>query len=127
NEELKLSGKDGIKVATIMPWAVDAPWWIHAANYTGHKPRMAAMDDPEIVIEKIIEACIDPKEKMPVGPKAGVSNFFHQVFPDMAEDASGKLAKTESEKAEPASHTTGSIYEPMKEGTTVEGNIQERM
>src|SRR5690606_15458747 len=70
NEELKLTGNDMIKVATIMPWAVDTPWWIHAANYTGHKPRMAAMDDPEIVIDKIVEACIDPREKMPDGPKA---------------------------------------------------------
>src|SRR5690606_25831560 len=38
NEELRLTEKRDIKVATIMPWAVDTPWWIHAANYTGHKP-----------------------------------------------------------------------------------------
>lgn len=37
NEELRLAGRaDNIKVATIMPWAVDTPWWTHAANYTGH-------------------------------------------------------------------------------------------
>lgn len=127
NEELKLSGKEDIKVATVMPWAVDTPWWIHAANYTGRKPRMAAMDDPEIVIDKIVDACIDPKEKMPVGPKAGAANIFHQIFPDMTERMSGKTAKKESEKADPAPHTTGSIYESMEEGTTVEGNIRERM
>jgi len=126
NEELKLTGKDTIKVATIMPWAVDTPWWIHAANYTGHKPRMAAMDDPKIVIDKIVEACINPEEKMPVGPKAIGSNIFHQLFPNLAEHVSGKIAKRESEKADPAPHTTGSIYEPMAEGTTVEGNIRAR-
>ena len=36
-------GEDDIEVGTIMPWAVDTPWWTHAANYTGHAPRMAMM------------------------------------------------------------------------------------
>lgn len=128
NEELELAGlEDSIKVSTILPWAVDTPWWNHAANYTGHKPRMAFMDDPDIVIEKIISACINPKEKMTVGPIAGASNFFHQLFPGLAEQMSAKLAKKESEKAAPAPHTTGSIYEPMAEGTTIKGSIRKRM
>lgn len=126
-EELNLSGKKNIKIATIMPWAVDTPWWKHAANYTGHKPRMAAMDEPQPVIDKIIEACVNPKIKMPVGPIAGASNFFHQIFPEWTERASAKIAEYEVEKAAPMPSTTGSIYEPMKEGTTVEGNIKERM
>ncbi len=127
NEELKLSGQEDIQVATIMPWAVDTPWWIHAANYTGHKPRMTAMDDPKIVIEKIVQACVEPKLEMTVGPKAGASKVFHQVFPSFTEHMSANLAKKESEKAEAAPHTTGSIYEPMAAGTTIEGNIRERM
>lgn len=127
HEELKLSGHEDIKIATIMPWAVDTPWWIHAANYTGHKPRMTAMDDPEIVVEKIVEACTDPELEMTVGGKAGASKIFHQVFPKFTEHLSGKRAKKEAEKAAPMQHTTGSIYEPMAEGTTVEGPIRERM
>lgn len=82
NRELEFCEKENIKVATIMPWAVDTPWWEHAANYTGHKPRMAAMDDPELVIDEILNACIDPKEKMPVGYKAEGSNLFHPIFPN---------------------------------------------
>ncbi|MEF2977330.1 SDR family NAD(P)-dependent oxidoreductase [Subtercola sp. YIM 133946] len=61
NEELRLVGDDDtISVGTILPWAVDTPWWTHAANYTGHEPRMAAMDDPAIVIEAIVAACTNP-------------------------------------------------------------------
>lgn len=127
DEELKLSGNTGIKIGTIMPWAVDTPWWIHAANYTGHKPRMAAMDDPQRVVDEIVKACTDPKVEMPVGPKAGASYIFHKLFPNLTERASAKLSKKESEKAAPAAFTTGSIYEPMKEGTTVTGGIRERM
>ena len=52
NEELRLAGKgDSIKVGTILPWAVDTPWWHHSANYTGHAPRMVAMDDTTIVVD----------------------------------------------------------------------------
>ena len=127
NEELKLCDKNDIKVATIMPWAVDTPWWIHAANYTGHKPRMTSMDDPSIVIDKIVLACVDPKEEMPVGSKAVASNIFHLIFPDWAEHVTARISKKESEKGDYAPPTTGSIYEPMKEGIDVEGNIRERM
>lgn len=34
NEELRLSGINTIKVATILPWATDTPFFEHAANYT---------------------------------------------------------------------------------------------
>ena len=45
NEELRLAGlHETLKVGTILPWAADTPWWDHVGNYTGHAPRLAAMD-----------------------------------------------------------------------------------
>src|SRR5690606_15932501 len=126
-EELKLYGNETIKISTIMPWAVDTPWWNHAANYTGHKPRMAAMDDPKIVIDAIIEACKNPESKIPVGYKATGSNIFHRIFPGWSEQFSCKVAKKESDKAFLTPHTTGSIYEPMPQYTGVDGGIRARM
>lgn len=81
NEELRLCGHDAIRVATVMPWAVDTPWWIHAGNYTGHAPRMASMDDPRMVIDAIVRACLEPQEEMPIGIKAQASNASHRLFP----------------------------------------------
>jgi short-subunit dehydrogenase len=127
NEELRLAGQENIKCATIMPWAVDTPWWTHAANYTGHQPRMAAMDDPKIVVDAIVRACTDPKEEMPVGPKAHASNISHHIFPDLTERLSANIADREVKKAWDAPPTTGSLYEPMAEGATVGGGIRERM
>jgi len=127
NEELRLASIDDIKVGTIMPWAVDTPWWYHAANYTSHKPRMAAMDDPQIVVDAIVEACLNPKEEQPVGWKAEGSNIFHHLFPDLTEWLSAKIAKSESDKAARAPMTTGAIYEPMNDGLTIEGGLRERM
>jgi short-subunit dehydrogenase len=128
NEELRIVGQhESIKVGTIMPWAVDTPWWTHAANYTGHEPRMALMDDPSIVVAAIVAACTDPKEEQPVGPKAHADNVSHHLFPDLTERLSAKIADAEVHKAGPLPHTTGSIHEPMPEGVTVDGGIRDRM
>ncbi|HEX8548830.1 MAG TPA: SDR family NAD(P)-dependent oxidoreductase, partial [Cytophagaceae bacterium] len=43
SQELRLEGNKKIKVVTVEPWAVDTPFWRHAANYSGKTPRMAAM------------------------------------------------------------------------------------
>jgi len=128
NEELRIVGEDDrIKVGTIMPWAVDTPWWAHAANYTGRAPRMAALDDPKIVVDAIVAACVDPKEEQPVGGKARGAKLSHQLFPDLTEHVSAKIAHSESEKGTPVAHTTGAIYEPIVAGTTVSGGVRERM
>lgn len=126
-QELDLAEMKNINITTIMPWAVDTPWWIHAANYTGHKPRMAAMDDAQIVIDKIAEACLEPKGEITVGAKATASHIFHRIFPRWSEGITADLSKKEAEKADYAPPTTGSIYEPMARGNDVDGNIRERM
>ena len=128
NQELRLAGlDDAIKVGTIMPWAVDTPWWTHAANYTGHAPRMAAMDDPEIVVDAIVAACTDPREEQPVGWKAGASNASHRIFPDLTERMSANIADAEVEKADPVPPTSGAIHRPMPGEGTVDGGIRARM
>ncbi|MCS5718137.1 SDR family NAD(P)-dependent oxidoreductase [Herbiconiux sp. CPCC 205763] len=128
NEELRLSGVgDAIAVGTIMPWAVDTPWWDHAANYSGRTARMAAMDDPSIVIDAIVAACTNPKEEQPVGPKARTADISHHLFPDHTERLSAKTADAESKKGAPLPATDGSIHQPTPGGTTVDGGIRERM
>ena len=128
NEELRLAGNETIKVGTIMPWAVDTPWWIHAANYSGHAPRMAAMDDPEIVIDAIVSACNNPKQEQPVGWKAHSSDISHHIFPGLTERLSANIAASEVNKAILEPSTTGSIHHPMADGLKVDGGIRlERM
>ncbi|ETF03848.1 oxidoreductase [Advenella kashmirensis W13003] len=127
NEELRLVGNNDIKVGTIMPWAVDTPWWTHAANYTGHAPRMAAMDDPQIVIDAIVAACTDPKEEQPVGWKAHASNASHHIFPDLSERMSSDIADRQVHKASNVSETTGAIYKPLVGTATIDGGIRERI
>jgi short-subunit dehydrogenase len=128
NEELRLVGDhDRIKVGTIMPWAVDTPWWTHAANYSGHTARMTAMDDPQIVVDAIVAACTDPKEEQPVGAKARTANLSHHLFPDLTERLSAKTADGEAKKGDELAATNGSVFEPVAGGTSVDGGIRARM
>ncbi|MFL6580647.1 MAG: SDR family NAD(P)-dependent oxidoreductase [Burkholderiales bacterium] len=127
NEELRLSGAKGISVATVLPWAVDTPFWMHAANYTGASPTFPAMDDPKKVVDAIVSVSLHPREELSVGSKAKSAYASHHIMPDVTERASGKLAqKYEMESPPRTSATTGSLHDPMDEGTTVDGGMRRR-
>ena len=126
-EELRLAGAAHIKVGTIMPWAVDTPWWVHAANYTGRAPRMALMDAPQLVVDALVRACLGPAEAQPVGWKAKASDLAHHLVPDLTERLSAEVAEREAKKATPAPVTHGAVHQPMGDGLTVDGGIRERM
>ena len=128
NEELRLDGQERIKVATVMPWAVDTPWWEHAANYSGGTPRMAAMDDPKDVVDAIVEVALDAVEELPVGWKAKASYGSHKLTPDLAERMSADVShKWQMKDAPPMQHTSGTLFQPMASGRGVDGGVRERM
>ncbi|MBO9702925.1 MAG: hypothetical protein J7604_22110 [Sporocytophaga sp.] len=87
NQELRLAGYKHIKVTTIEPWGADTPWWGHAANYSGGKPRMKAMDDPYLIVDVIIWSYFHPRKEIPVGPRrklfifpSFISPFYRKKF-----------------------------------------------
>jgi short-subunit dehydrogenase len=128
NQEIRHAGyAKTIRISTIMPWAADTPWWPHAANYSGRAPRMAMMDPPEKVVEAMIWASIHPREELPVGWKAQASYSMHHVLPDLTERVSANVQRAELKKAAPAPATSGSLFQPMPEGTSVNGGIRARM
>jgi short-subunit dehydrogenase len=128
NQELRLNKDKKIKVVTIEPWAVDSPWWRHAANYSGGTPRMAAMDPPEKVVNAIIWSTRHPKQELPVGWKARASYRSHHLLPHLTERLSANVAhRYQIKNAPPAPPTQGSLYKPMPSGTGVDDGVRERM
>ena len=128
NTELRMAGHgDTIRVATVMPWGADTPWFEHAANYMGHAPRLPMLDGPEVVVKTIVKACTKPDEEMPAGIKAFGATLSHKLAPDLTERLSGEIFKRDSMRGEPRPITQGAVFEPVPEGTTVEGNVRERM
>ena len=128
NEELRLSKVDTISVSTIMPWAVDTPFFEHAANYSGHTLRMASMDDPQKVVNAIVRSTLHPSEEIPVGWKARSAVWSHWLAPDLTERFSADIAHDyQMEQAPPASRTTGALHQPIEMGREVSGGVRERM
>lgn len=127
-EELRLSGQQNIAVTTVLPWAADTPFFEHAANYSGHAPRMAWMDDPEKVVDIIVRATVYPREEVPAGWKARGAYWSHRIAPDITERVSANIAHTEQfEKAGPAPNGSNAVHQPTPGGTGVDGGVRARM
>ena len=127
-QELRLNGFKDIKVVTIEPWAVDTPWWRHAANYSGVEPKMALMDEPYKVVNAVLRKSLRPKKIVPVGWKAKTSSFMANVFPRFNEHITANVSQRYQMEMPPAAPTTdGAIYKPMKEGEGVDDGVDERM
>lgn len=128
NEELRLAGHGrSIKVATVLPWGVDTPFFQHTANYSGRADRMIWLDPPEKVVLALIRASLRPREEVPVGWKAGLAIAAHDLAPDLTERIAADIHHAELRKASPAPATSGSVHRPVPEGRGVDGGIRARM
>jgi len=111
-----------------MPWAADTPYFQHTANYSGGTPRMVAMDGPEKVVTAIVRAAIHPRKRIAVGWKARGAITAYRLVPGLTEHIAGNIAHhVQIKTAPPAPPTSGTLHQPMREGTTVEGGVRERM
>lgn len=128
NQELRLNGHKKIKVVTVEPWAVDTPFWGHAANYSGRTARMAAMDPPRKVVNAVIRSSLRPRKELPVGWKARGAWTSHHLFPHFTEWLSANIAhRQQMKKAAPMAPTSGSAYKPMETGRGIDDGVRQRM
>jgi hypothetical protein len=117
NEELRHAGHGRtIKVATVMPWAVDTPFFQHVANYSGHADRMILLDGPEKVARALVWVSLHPREELPVGWKAQMGTSAHRFFPDLTERIAADIHRAEIAKGTPVPATSGAVHAPMAEG-----------
>lgn len=127
-QELRLAGRSRtISVASILPWAIDTPFWLHAGNHTGHAPRMAFMEDPAPVVDAIVKTCVRPRVWRTVGLKARAAWIAHRIAPALTDRVSADIIGFQTRKGIPAPDTAGALYEPVPGGLSVEGGVRERM
>jgi len=127
-QELRLAGPDAIQVATVLPWAIDTPFWEHTANYSGGTPRIYTMDGASEVVDAIVWVSIHPTKEYAVGWKAAGAVLGERVWPGLAERVAADLVHTSQiTTAPPAPPTDGSLFTPVPAGTAVEGTARARM
>jgi hypothetical protein len=88
---------------------------------------MAAMDNPQKIVDAIIWVSSHPREELPVGWKARASQLSHHIAPDFTESFSADIAYRQIKKGAAAPATSGTLFSPMPSGTSVEGGVRGRM
>jgi short-subunit dehydrogenase len=112
--ELQLDGIRKVKVCTVLPAAIDTPFFQHAANYTGRKVvAMPPVYTPERVARTIVSLAAKPRREAVVGPAGRLLVLQHKVTPAKVEAAMAmQVEKTHLSRKKPAAASTGTLYEP---------------
>jgi short-subunit dehydrogenase len=121
-EELILDGAKDIHVCTIMPASIDTPFFQHGANYTGRAPKaLNPVYDAEKVAKAIIRCAQRPKREVIVGNAGRLLALQHTLSLGFYENMAARQIDKDHFQDEPASSTSGNLFEPLQEGTEVSG------
>lgn len=127
-QELRLENQRDIRLVSVDPWALNTPIWDHAANHTGHAPRMGLMDRTEKAVNAVMHAGIGRRNRdLAVGWKTHTAYTIHRVFPGWSHRlASNIVYRHQMKLAPPAADTSGNLFSPSQRNA-VETDIKERM
>jgi short-subunit dehydrogenase len=120
-QELDEQKMKDIHVCTVMPMAMDTPFFEHSANYSGHEVvPVPPLDEAEKVIDAIVSLATKPQSEVPVGNTSLSNLVMHNVLPAVSEKVMGKLTHNAQMKdAPPASDNPGGLSQPSIVGTKV--------
>ena len=112
-----------IHVCTVMPMAMDTPFFDHASNYTGHEPApVPPLYDPQLVIDTLVRLVQRPEDEVVVGVAGKVYSAMHNLLPSLVEHyLADQTFKAQMEKSPPAPHSDGAVLRPMDQGDDVHG------
>jgi len=67
-QEVSETDMKDIHICTVLPMAMDTPWFDHAANYSGHEPEpVPPLYDPQKVIDTYVRLASQPEDEVIVG------------------------------------------------------------
>ncbi len=128
-QEIEQTKTDHIHVCTVMPMAMDTPFFQHAANYSGHEAvPIPPMYDPQKVIDTFIDLVQNPKAETIVGVAGDIAAFMHGIMPGVVEKIMGKEVQVvQMEQAKPAANKPGNLHNATEIDGRVYGGWAERM
>jgi hypothetical protein len=111
-----------------MPAAIDTPFFVHAANYVGRRPKPPGpVYEPEAVARTIADLAERPRREVYVGSVGAMASALRRVSPGGYEALFGRLLRRDQFLDEPAPVSDGNLFEPVAEGTGTDGGWRERM
>jgi short-subunit dehydrogenase len=128
-QELAESDMPDVHVCTVLPMAMDTFFFDHAANYTGREAvPVPPLYDPQQVIDTVARLVNEPQDEVIVGAAGKVMNVLHHVLPGPVEKLMQKEVQiVQMEAPAPAPATSGSVHQPIPEGSEVRaGRLKRR-
>jgi len=128
-QELRLKGKKNIRIIALDPWALNTPIWDHAANHTGHAPRMGMMDRTPKAVHTVMRAATGRSNRdIAVGWKTRTAYAIHWIAPGFSNRLASDIIYRHQIKMSPQqADTDGNLFKPSAAPLHVETDIRKRM
>ena len=112
----------GIKVCTVLPYAIDTPIYQHAPNYSGQKAQPVVPRYPAETVADTIIALLDRPQREVYAGKIGVlAALTKAVAPPLSDLVVSTAVNTIELRKESAPASAGNAFEPVHDGWTVSG------
>lgn len=124
---MELRDAPGIDVCTVMPAAIDTPFFIHSGNHSGRRFKpVRPFYPPETVAVRIVDLVEHPRREVYAGAAAAVAALSRALVPSLYEAIYSRYSEVEHFLDEPVPQHDGNVFEPMAEGTATGGGWSER-
>ena len=116
----------GIQICTIMPSAIDTPFFQHAANYSGLRVRAAPpVYTPEKVARVVVSLVDHPQAEVIIGGAGKFAALQKRLAPTFTTWFTGRALHKGFLASDPSPDTTGALFEPMRDRAGVRGGWRE--
>ncbi|WP_240742117.1 SDR family oxidoreductase [Micromonospora zingiberis] len=116
-QELRLTGRGNISICTVLPAAIDTPFFRHAANHSGRTlAPPPPVYPPELVAETIVRLLRRPRRETYAGGAARLIGLQWRLAPALAERALAWYAHRTQFGPTPHPDGAGNVYRSAAEG-----------
>ncbi|MFH8561319.1 SDR family oxidoreductase [Streptomyces sp. NPDC017988] len=122
-QELRLAGRPGIHVCTVLPATMDTPFFGNAANYSGRKVLpMAPVYTAERAARTVLRLTRRPRREAYVGPASRLLGIQAKLAPRLVERLlAHQMDRSHLSRKQPAEPTSGNVLRPLPEPAAVVG------
>jgi NAD(P)-dependent dehydrogenase (short-subunit alcohol dehydrogenase family) len=111
-----------IHICTILPSVIDTPFFHHAANFSHHRVRAAPpVYTPEKVARTVVRLAESPRAEVIIGGFGKVAAIQKRLMPSLMTRINGRALNYGFLASEPSNETTGTLFDPMRDGQRVYG------
>jgi NAD(P)-dependent dehydrogenase (short-subunit alcohol dehydrogenase family) len=112
-QELRVTGRRGVSICTVLPAAIDTPFYRHVANHAGRElVPLAPVYPPELVAETIVRVLRRPRREAYAGRVAWLLGTQWRLAPALVERVIGWYAQHTQFGPARRPDTSGNLYAP---------------